>query len=129
MHTWKNLDVYDIVPRPKGHRIVGSKWVFHVKHGPDGSVQKHKARIVTQGFTQVEGIDFNQTFALVTKFSSLCTIFTLAAKHNLKVHQMDVKATYLNTDLKEEIYIEAPPGFNIPEGYVLKLKKGIYGTK
>ena len=129
MHTWKNLDVYNIIPRPKGHRIVGSKWVFHVKYGPDGSVQKHKACIVTQGFTQVEGIDFNQTFALVTKFSSLCTIFTLAAKHNLKVHQMDVKATYLNTDLKEEIYMEAPPGFNIPEGYVLKLKKGIYGTK
>ena len=47
MHTWQNLDVYDIIPRLKGHRIVGSKWVFHIKHGPDGSVQKHKARIIT----------------------------------------------------------------------------------
>ena len=66
---------------------------------------------------------------MVAKFSSLHTIFALAAKHNLKVHQMDIKATYLNTDLEEEIYMEAHPGFNIPEGHVLKLKKGVYGTK
>ena len=129
MHTWKNLDVYNIVSRLKGHKIVGSKWVFRVKHGADGSIQKHKACIVTQGFTQVKGINLDQTFAPVAKFSSLCTIFALAAKCNLEVHQMDVKATYLNANLKEEIYMEAPPGFDIPEGHVLRLKKGVYSTK
>jgi hypothetical protein len=127
MRTWKDMDVYDIVPLPKGHKVVGSKWVFHVKQGPDGSIQKYKARIVAQGFTQVEGIDFDQTFAPVAKFSSLRTIFSLAAQHNLKIHQMDVKVAYLNAELKEEIYMRALPGFNIPEGHVLRLKKGVYG--
>ena len=129
MRTWKDLDVYDIVPRLKGRKVIGSKWVFRVKRGPDGSIQKHKARIVAQGFTQVEGIDFDQTFAPVAKFSSLRTVFALAAEHDLELHQMDVKAAYLNADLKEDLYMEAPPGFEIPEGHVLKLKKGVYGTK
>jgi len=129
MHTWKHLNMYDIVPRPKGCKIIGSKWVFHIKRGPDSSIQKHKACIIAQGFTQVEGIDFDQTFTPVAKFSSLHTIFALAAKHNLEVHQMDIKAAYLNANLEEEIYMEAPPGFKIPEGHVLKLKKGVYGTK
>src|SRR6266851_7828879 len=121
--------MYDIIPQPKGQKIVGSKWVFHVKQGPDGTIQKYKARLVAQGFTQVEGIDFDQTFAPVAKFSSLYTIFTLATEHDLEIHQMDVKATYLNADLNEEIYMEAPPGFDIPNGHVLRLKKGVYGTK
>ena len=109
--------------------MIGSKWVFRVKRGPDRSIQKHRARIIAQGFTQVEGINFDQTFAPVAKFSSLQTVFTLAAKHDLELHQMDVKATYLNTDLKEDLYMEVPPGFEIPEGHILKLKKGVYGTK
>jgi len=129
MCTWKNLDVYDIVPQPKGQKVIGSKWVFCIKRGPDGSIQKYKAWIVAQGFTQVKSIDFNQTFASVAKFSSLRTVFALAAKHNLEVHQMDIKATYLNTHLKEDIYIKAPPSFDIPNGHILRLKKGVYGTK
>jgi hypothetical protein len=129
MQTWKNLDVYNIVPQPKGWKVIGSKWVFHVKRSPDGSIQKYKAWIVAQGFTQVKGINFDQTFASVTKFSSLRTVFALAAKQNLKVHQMDVKAAYLNAHLEEEIYMKAPPSFDIPDGHVLKLKKGVYGTK
>jgi hypothetical protein len=129
MRTFKEMDVYDVVLCPKGHKVIGSKWVFRVKQGPDGSIQKYKARIIAQGFTQVKGIDFNQTFAPVAKFSSLCTVFALAAEHNLEVHQMDVKAAYLNANLEEEIYMEAPPSFDIPEGHVLRLKKGVYGTK
>jgi hypothetical protein len=129
IQTWKDLDVYDIVPWPKGRKVIGSKWVFRVKRGPNGSIQKHKARIVAQGFTQVEGIDFDQTFAPVAKFSSLQIVFALAAKHDLELYQMDVKATYLNTDLKEDLYMEAPPSFEIPKGHILKLKKGMYGTK
>jgi hypothetical protein len=109
MQTWKDLEVYNIVPRPKGCKVIRSKWVFRIKWGPNGSIQKHKARIIAQGFMQVEGINFNQTFAPVAKFSSLRTVFALTAEHDLELHQMDVKATYLNT--------------------ILKLKKGMYGTK
>jgi len=129
MQTWKHLDMYDIIPQPKGQKIVGSKWVFHVKRGPDGSIQKYKAHLIAQGFTQVEGINFNQTFALVAKSSSLHTIFALATEHDLEVHQMDVKATYLNADLDKEIYMEVPPSFDIPDGHILRLKKGVYGMK
>jgi hypothetical protein len=71
MRTWKDLDIYNIVPQPKGHKVIGSKWVFHIKQGPNGSIQKHKARIAAQGFTQVEGINFDQTFTPMAKFSSL----------------------------------------------------------
>ena len=109
--------------------VVSSKWIYHEKHGPDGTIQKYKAHVVVQGFTQVKGIDFNKTFVPVTKLSLLCTILALAAKLNLEVHQMDVKSAYLNGNLKEEIYMELPPGFNIPEGMVLKLNKAVYGTK
>ncbi len=65
----------------------------------------------------------------MAKFSSLRTIFALTTKHDLEVHQMDVKATYLNANLNEEIYMEVPPGFDIPDGHILRLKKGVYGTK
>ncbi len=71
MQTWKDLKVYDVVSWPKGRKIIRSKWVFHIKQGPDRSIQKYKARIIAQGFMQVEGINFNQTFAPVAKFSSL----------------------------------------------------------
>ena len=68
-------------------------------------------------------------FAPVARFLLLYTVFTLAAEHNLEVHQMDVKATYLNANLKEDLYMKVPPSSNIPNRYVLKLKKGIYSIR
>ena len=82
-----------------------------------------------QGFTQVEGINFDKTFMPIAKLSLLCTILALAAELNLEVHQMDVKSAYLHGKLEEEIYMEPPPGFNIPEDMVLKLNKAVYRTK
>ena len=123
------MGVYKVVPRPNGRKVVGSKWVFCIKRRPDGSIQKYKARIVTQGFSQVEGIDYDETFAPVAKFASLRTILALAAKLDLEVHQMDVKSAYLNAELKEEIFMEPPPSLNVPEGMVLQLEKVVYGTK
>ena len=127
--SFKAMEVFEVVLRPECKKVVGSKWVYCEKHGPDGKIQKYKARIVTQGFTQVKGIDFNETFAPVAKLLSLRTILALTAELNLEVHQMDIKSTYLNRKLKEEIYMEPPPGFNILEGMVLKLNKVVYGTK
>jgi Reverse transcriptase (RNA-dependent DNA polymerase) len=114
---------------PKGRKVVGSKWVFRIKRGPDGAIQKYKARVVAQGFTQVENIDYDETFAPVAKFASLRTILAIAAKEDLEVHQMDVKSAYLNGVLKEEIFMEPPPGFDVPKGMVLRLVKAVYGTK
>jgi hypothetical protein len=82
-------------------------------------VHKYKARVVAQGFSQIEGIDYDKTFAPVAKFASLWTILAIAAECNLEVHQMDVKSAYLNAELRDEIFVEAPPGFDIPDSMVL----------
>jgi len=129
IRNFQQMGVYDVVPRPKGRKVVGSKWVLRIKRGPDGQVQKYKARIVAQGFTQVEGLDYDQTFAPVVKLSTFCTILAIAVQQNLTIHQMDVKAAYLNGKLKEEIYMEAPPGLEIPKGMVLRLNRAVYSTK
>ena len=127
--AFERMGVYKVVPRPDNRKVVGSKWVFHIKQGPNREVQKYKARVVAQGFSQIEGINYNETFAPVTKFPSLCTILAIAAEQDLEVHQMDMKSAYLNGELREEIFMEAPAGFNIPEGMVLQLIKAVYGTK
>jgi reverse transcriptase-like protein len=128
-HAFEHMGIYEVVPCPKGRKVVGSKWVFRIKHGPDGTIQKYKARVIAQGFTQIENIDYDETFAPVAKFTSLCTILAIAAEEDLEVHQMDVKSAYLNGVLKEEIFMEPPPGFDVPEGMVLCLVKAVYGTK
>ena len=78
---------------------------------------------------QIEGVDYDETFVLVAKLAFLCMILALAAERNLELQQMDVKSTYLNEDLCEEIFMEAPPGFDIPGSMVLCLIKVVYGTK
>jgi len=127
--NFQQMGVYDIVLQLKGCKVVRSKWVLHIKCGPDSQVQKYKACIVTQGFTQVEGLDYDQTFAPVVKLSTFRAILAITVQQNLTIHQMDVKAAYLNSKLKEEIYMEAPPSLKIPKGMVLQLNRVVYGTK
>ena len=117
-HAFEHMGVYEVVLHPKGRKVVGSRWVFRIKRGPDGTVLKYKARIVAQGFTQIEGVDYDETFTPVAKHTSLRVILALTAEHNLEVRQMDVKSAYLNGELKEEIYMEPPSGFDTPEGMV-----------
>jgi hypothetical protein len=127
--AFEHLGVYEVVPRPHDRKVVGSKWVFRIKRGPDGSIQKYKARVVAQGFTQIEGIDYDETFAPVAKLASLRAILAIAAERNLELHQMDVKSAYLNGSLSNELFMSPPPGFNVPDGMVLRLIKAVYGTK
>ena len=129
IHNFQQMGVYNVVPRPKGCKVVRSKWVLCIKRGPDSQVQKYKACIVAQGFTQVKGLNYDQTFIPVVKLSTFCAILTIAVQQNLTIHQMDIKAAYLNGKLKEEIYMEAPPGLEISEGMVLQLNQAVYGTK
>jgi hypothetical protein len=122
--TW----VYDEVGHLKGRKIVDCKWVFQLKHGPDNEILRYKARLVAKGFMQVEGIDYNETFTPVVKFGSIRTLLALVAELNLELHQMDVKTTFLNSELNEEIYMHLLPGFHKPNT-VWKLKKGLYRLK
>jgi hypothetical protein len=89
-------DVWEIVSRPKSKDVVSSKWLFKIKHAADGSIEKYKARFFAQGFSQKEGIDYEETFAPVARYTLIRTIIALAAKMKWKFHQMDVKTTFLN---------------------------------
>jgi reverse transcriptase-like protein len=85
-HAFESLGVYEIVPWPKERKVIGSKWVFHIKCGPDGAVQKYKAQVVARGFTQIEGVDDDKMFAPVAKLASLYTILATATDQELEVH-------------------------------------------
>ena len=87
------------------HKVVSSKWVFRIKRGPDSSIQKYKARVVTQGFTQIKGIDYDKTFAPVAKLASLHAIRAITVERNLELHQMDIKSVYLNGSLSNELFM------------------------
>jgi hypothetical protein len=88
--------------------VVSSKWLYKIKHVVDGSIEKYKERFVARGFSQKEGIDYEETFALVSRYTSIRTIIALAAKMKWKLHQMDVKTNLLNGVIEEEVYIEQP---------------------
>jgi hypothetical protein len=111
--------------------VVSSKWIFKIKHAIDGSIEKYKTRFVARGFSQKEGIDYEETFAPVVRYISIRTIIALAAKMKWKLHQMDVKTTFLNGAIEEEVYIEKPQGFEVEDkkSHVCKLKKSLYGLK
>ena len=108
-----------------------SKWIFKIKHRVDGSVEKHKARFVARGFSQKEGIDYDEKFAPVDRYTSIRTIIAIASTMGWKLHQMDVKTAFLNGVIEEEVYIEQPEGFIVHEkdSHVCKLKKTLYGLK
>jgi hypothetical protein len=89
-------DVWDIVPRPKGKSVVTSKWIYKIKHVADGSVEKYKEIFVARGFSQVEGIDYEETFSLVARYTSIYTIISIVSSMGWILHQMDVKTSFLN---------------------------------
>jgi hypothetical protein len=124
-------NVWEIVSRPKSKDVVSSKWLFKIKHVADGSIEKYKARFVAPGFSQKEGIDYEETFAPVARYTSIRTIIDLAAKMKWKLHQMDVKTSFLNGVIEEEVYIEQPQGFEVEvrKSHVCRLKKALYGLK
>ena len=124
-------DVWEIVPRPKDKSVVSPKWIFKTKHSTDGSIQKYKARFIAHRFSQKEGIDYEDTFAPVGRYTSIRTILALASNMKWKLHHMDIATTFLNGLIEEEVYIEQPQGFETDdrEAYVCKLKKALYGLK
>ena len=93
--------------------MVTSCWLYKLKHAEDGSVEKYKARFVARGFSRVEGIDYDDTFASVDRYTSIRGLISIAAEMGWKIHQMDVKATFLNGIIQEEVYVEQPQGFEI----------------
>ena len=120
-----------MVDLPPGAKPIGCKWIFKRKYNLDGSVEKYKVRLVAKGFTQKHNIDYFDTFAPVTRISSIRILIALASIYKLVIHQMDVKTALLNGDLEEEIYMVQPEGCVVSrqENKVCKLLKSLYGLK
>ena len=92
-------DVWEVVLRPDEKFVVTSKWIFKIKHAADGSIDKYKARFVAKGFSQKEGVDYEQTFALVARYTSIKTIIALASTMGWRLHQMDMQNAFLNGEI------------------------------
>ena len=122
---------WEIVKLPPNKKIVGCRWIFTIKHKADGSIERYKARLVAQDFTQTYGIDYDETFAPVVKLNSIRVLLSIAVNLDWPLLQFDIKNAFLNGDLDEEIYMRIPPGFEgkIGSGNVCKLKKSLYGLK
>ena len=105
VNSLSQQNVFDVVDKAPGMKTLPCKWVFKVKYDQDGNVQRFKARLVAKGFKQVTGIDFNETFAPVAKQSTLRLLWTLAAKLDWEVENIDIKTAFLNGHLDEEIFM------------------------
>src|SRR5436189_933923 len=127
---WTN-QVWDLVDLPTGRKAIGNKWVLKIKRNSDGSIERYKARLVVKGYTQREGIDYEETFSPVVRFASLRAILAIVAKLDLELVQMDVKTAFLHGELDEEIFMDQPEGFRSEgqESKVCRLKRSIYGLK
>lgn len=127
-------ETWVLEPRPLGQNVVSNRWVFVTKdevneQGED--YKRYKARLVARGFSQVEGVDYNETYAPVVKFTSVRILMAIVTVLNLYLHQMDVVTAFLNGDLEETVYMEQPEGFKVKgkEDWVCRLRKAIYGLK
>ena len=108
MKSMSSNDVWDLEDIPKGAKTVGCKWVYKTTYDSNGNVEKYKARLLAKGFTQREGVDYNETFSPVSCKDSFRIIMALVAHFDLELHQMDVKTAFLNGDLKENVYMKQP---------------------
>ncbi|KAH9688106.1 Integrase catalytic domain-containing protein [Citrus sinensis] len=131
LNQFERNNVWELVPNPEHQSIIGTKWVFRNKMDESGVVVRNKARLVAQGYNQEEGIDFDETFAPVARLESIRMLLAYACHKDFILYQMDVKSSFLNGYIMEEVYVKQPPGFEnekFPD-HVYKLSNALYGLK
>ena len=118
-------NIWELVAIPREREVVSLKWIYKIKLNQEGDIQKHKARLVARGFTQKPGIDFYETFSPVARLETIRTVIVVVAQKKWKIFQIDIKSSFLNGKLDEEIYVEQPQGFFVQGGEekVYRLKK------
>jgi hypothetical protein len=129
LNNFTRNEVWHLVPRPN-QNVVGTKWIFRNKQDEHGVVTRNKARLVAKGYSQVEGLDFDETYAPVARLDSICILLAYATYHGFKLYQMVVKSAFLNGSIKEEVYVEQPPGFKDSEypNHVLNSQRHFMGS-
>ena len=113
LNQFEKSKVQNLVPLPKGHSVIGIKWVFKNKLDENGKVIRNKARLVAQGYNQQEGIDYDETFAPITKLKAIKMLLAFAAYKGFVLYQMDVKFAFLNGFIYEEVYVKQPLGLKM----------------
>jgi len=131
LNQFTRNDVWFLVPKIDDMNIIRTKWVFRNKMEEDGNIVRNKARLVAKGYNQEEGIDFDETYALVARLEVVRLLLAYACMCNLQLHQVDVKSAFLNGFLNEEVFVSQPHGFedHLYPNHVFKLKKALYGLK
>ncbi|CAM8947603.1 unnamed protein product [Rhodiola kirilowii] len=131
LHQFERNKVWRLVPRPEKRKVIGTRWILKNKLNSKGEVVRNKARLVVKGYNQQEGIDYEETFAPVARLEAIRLLIAYSVQFGFKLHQMDVKTAFLNGYLKEEIFVEQPPGFEDPDRQdcVYVLDKAVYGLK
>jgi len=129
--TLQRNKTWELVPFSSEMNLIDCKWVFQVKYNLDGSILKHKARLVAKSFLQNPGIDFAETFSPAIKAPTIRILFFLAVSFGWDIQQGDVNNAFLNGDLNEAIFMTQPEGFVDPDfpTHVYRLKKSLYGLK
>nr|GEX04272.1 hypothetical protein [Tanacetum cinerariifolium] len=131
LNEFERLKVWELVPRPDKVMVITLKWIYKVKLDELGGILKNKARLVALAYRQKKGIDFEESFAMIARLEAIRIFLALAAYMNMVIYQMDVKTTFLNGNLREEVYVSQPDGFVDPDNpnHVYKLIKALYGLK
>jgi hypothetical protein len=125
LNNFKHNEVWSLVERPK-QNVVSTKWVFHNKQDEHGIVTRNKARLVAKGYSQVEGLDVDETFAPVARLESICILIAYVTHHGFKLYQIHIKSAFLNGLIKEKLYVEQPPSFKSEEYPNQVYKLGVY---
>jgi len=131
LNQFQRNDVRDLVPKPHKKNIIRTKWVFINKMNEQGEVVRNKARLVAQGYSQQEGIDYTETFAPITRLEAIRLLLSYVVNHGIILYQMDVKSAFLSGVISEEVFVKQPPSFEDLKhpDHVYKLKKLLYGLK
>jgi hypothetical protein len=131
LENFERNHVWTLVDPPRDVNVIGTKWVFKNKQGEDDEIVRNKARLVAQGYIQVEGLDYGEAFAHVAHLEAIRILLAFSASKGFNLYQMDVKNAFLNGVMQVEIYVRQPLGFESPNypDRVYKLSKALYGFK
>jgi hypothetical protein len=131
LSNFAHNEVWELEKRPSDHIVIGTKWIFRNKQDENGIIVRNKARLVAQSYSQIEGLNFDETFAPVERLEAIRILLTYATSHNIKLYQMDVKSAFLNDKINKLIYFEQSPSFEDSKkpNLVYKLSKALYGLK